>query len=407
MNRSPARARNVLLIVFDYMGYADIEPFGRCEIRTPHIRRLAESGRRYSDCYGAAPICGPSRAAMLTGLYPRRLGIERNVEPDEPGLPTSEKTLARFLKDAGWQTALYGKWHLGHAEAESPNAHGFDDFLGFHDWNVDYYSHKTRGGAPGLYRNLDQVERTGYATDLFTDEAVRFIEDKGDAPFFLYVAYNAMLPPYSPPGLEGRPEGFDRWVNGARADYVAAVEHLDASVGRLMAALEKRGIAEDTLVILTYDHGGGEMATKGPFFHGFGTLWEGGIRVPLVLHWPAAVPAGGLSAEPAILMDVTATALAAAGVSPDRPLDGVDLLASEAAEAPERSLFWRIDLPAESETWLGRKQRAVRRGRWKYLWDGGAEFLCDLDQDPGERVDLGYREPEILAALRAAASGDW
>ncbi|MEM7226877.1 MAG: sulfatase-like hydrolase/transferase [Pseudomonadota bacterium] len=401
-----ARAKNVVLIVFDYMGYGDIEPFGQCEIRTPRLRRLAEQGLCYTDCYAAAPICGPSRAAMLTGRYPRHLGIERNVEHGEAGLQVSDKTLARYFKDAGFHTALYGKWHLGYGENDSPNAHGFDDFLGFHDWNVDYYSHRARSGADALYHNDRLVARSGYTTDLFGEAAVAFIEEKGAEPFFLYVAYNAMLPPYSPPGREDDPASHDRWVNGPRADYVAAVEHLDKSVGGILDALDRQGLTEDTIVVVTFDHGGGEMATKGPFFHGFGTLWEGGIRVPMILRWPAGVPAGGKVSAPAILMDVAATLLGAAGVVPDQAMDGRDLLGAQDDTEDPRTLYWRIDLPGEGEDWRPRAQRAVRRGSWKYLWDG-FEFLYDLERDPGERENLGYRHPDLLKKLRTLSKGDW
>ncbi len=396
-------AKHLVLIVFDYMGYADIEPFGTSEIKTPNIKRLAAQGCCFTDCYAPAPICGPSRAAMLTGRYPRHLGIERNVEPGEPGLATHEKTVARYLADAGFRTALYGKWHLGHGAEESPNRHGFQDFLGFNDWNIDYYSHKSRGGPPALYHNGELVQREGYTTDLFTDCSLAFIKETAPQPFFLYVAYNAMLPPYSPPGREADRSSHDRWVNGPRADYVAAVEHLDLSVGRILDALHEKGIAEETLVLLTYDHGGGEMATKGPYFHGFGTLWEGGIRVPMILRWPGAIEAGSVSSEPAILMDVAETLLAAAGLAADRQTDGCNLLVPP--DEP-RTLYWRIDLLGEGVGWPARRQRALRRGKWKYLWDN-FEFLYDLEQDPGERNDLGYRNPELLAELRALSKGEW
>ena len=404
---STSRARHIVLIVFDYMGYGDIEPFGQSEIRTPNIRRLAEAGIRYTDFYAAAPICAPSRAAMLTGRYPRRVGLERNINRGEPGLPVSEKTLARYFKDAGFRTALYGKWHLGYAVEDGPNAHGFDDFMGFHDWNIDYYSHKTRTGVDALYRNTEVIERPGYTTDLFTDSTLDFIARHGAAPFFLYVSYNAALPPYSPPGREHDTASFDTWANGGRADYVAAIEYLDKSVGRILDALERAGLAEDTAVLLTYDHGGAELATKGPFFHGFGTLWEGGIRVPMILRWPVGVAAGGVSSAPAILMDVPATLLAAAGITADQAMDGIDLLDPEVRPESERTLHWRTDLPTLHEDWRARAQRAVRRGKWKYLWDGGFEFLYDLSQDPGEREDLGYRNPELVAALRELSKGDW
>ncbi len=405
MKGSPAR--NVVLVVFDYMGYGDIEPFGKSEIRTPNIRRLAEQGRCYTDFYAPAPICVPSRAAMLTGRYPRHLGMERNISRGEAGLPVTEKTLARYFKDAGFRTALFGKWHLGYEAEDGPNAHGFDEFVGFHDWNIDYYSHKTRTGIDALYRDTEVVERAGYTTDLFTDESVGFIERCGDAGerFFLYLAYNAALPPYTPPGREADTDSHDTWKDGSRADYAAAIEHLDLSVGRVLDTLARCGLSDDTIVMLTYDHGGAEMATKGPFFHGFGTLWEGGIRVPMILRWPGAVDAGGVSSEPGVLMDVTPTLLAAAGLVPDQSMDCVNLL--NPVPAGERTLLWRIDLPTVREDWLARAQRAVRRGRWKYLWDGGFEFLFDIETDPGERNNLGFRNPELVEEFRALVKGSW
>ena len=403
---NPPPAKHIVLIVFDYMGYGDIEPFGRSEIRTPNIRRLAERGTRYTDFYGAAPICVPSRAAMLTGRYPRHLGIENNIYHGEPGLSTSIKSLPRYFKDADFATALYGKWHLGYEVADGPNAHGFDDFMGFHEWNIDYYSHKTREGEPALFRNTELAARPGYTTDLFTDSAVDFIRAKGQERFFLYVAYNAVLPPYRPPGLENEPDCHDTWINGDRADYAAAVEHLDLGVGRIMDALAAQGIAEQTAVLLTYDHGGAELATKGPFFHGFGTLWEGGIRVPMILHWPNNPAPGSVVTDPGILMDVTPTLLGAAGLEADHTLDGQNLLSPE-PRTVERSLHWRINLPDLHANWRARAQRALRRGKWKYLWDGGFEFLYDLEADPGERQNLCYRHPDVFAELKALSASDW
>ncbi|MDG2286096.1 MAG: sulfatase-like hydrolase/transferase [Alphaproteobacteria bacterium] len=403
------RAKNVLLIVFDYMGYGDIEPFGQSEIRTPNIRKLCDQGRRYTNFYAPAPICVPSRAAMLTGRYPQRLGLENNINRGEPGLPVSEKTLARYFKDAGYRTALFGKWHLGYEAEDGPNAHGFDEFLGFHDWNIDYYSHKTRTGIDALYRDTEVIHRDGYTTDVFTDETVGFLERVGQdaAPFFAMTGYNAALPPYSPPGREADSASHDTWIDSSRTDYVAAIEHLDQGVGRILDELERQDIADDTVVVLTYDHGGAEMATKGPFFHGFGTLWEGGIRVTMILRWPGHVEAGGVSDDPGILMDLTPTLLVAAGIAADQEMDGIDLLKPRDAAARDRSLHWRIDLPTVREDWRARVQRAVRRGRWKYLWDGGFDFLYDLENDPGERENLGYRNPEILSQLKALSKSKW
>lgn len=316
---SSARAEqrpNIVLIVSDYMGYGDIGPYGGTEIRTPHLDRLAREGVRFTNAYAAAPICSPSRVALLTGRYPQRAGFEENVggpsDPSRPvGLPPSETSIARMLKDSGYRTALVGKWHLGLTHEYSPNRHGFDEFFGFLDWGVDYYSHRTIGGEPGLYENEQPVEVDGYTTDLFTERAVAFVAKNREQPFFLYVAYNAALPPHQPPG---RPEDVRteaNWFQGTREDYVQVVEALDAGIGRILDVVD-----EDTLVIFTYDHGGKELGRTTPLFHGFRTLWEGGIRVPLIMKWPGRIPAGFVSEQHAIHMDLSATILSAAETAP-------------------------------------------------------------------------------------------
>lgn len=402
---------NVVLIVFDYMGYADLEPFGKGEIKTPNIRRLAERGRRYTDCYAAAPICTPSRAALMTGRYPRRLGMEQNLKRDqlegEGGLSLSEKTIARYLRDVGYATGLFGKWHIGYRKYQNPDAHGFDEFFGFHEWNIDYYSHKTINGQTGLYLNETPVEREGYTTDLFTGEALDFIDRHAAEPFFAYVAYNSMLPPFRPPGQEKHTENFDQWERpGNRADYVAAVERLDHSVGQILDALDRHEISEETMVLLTIDHGGGELASNSEFFHGFGTLWEGGIRVPLVMTWPHRVKAGDICHSPTMLTDILPTILGVAGISRDREYDGIDLLDPDFPGTAPRTLFWRTDLALAHSDTGRRSQRAVRQGDWKYLFDG-LEFLCNLDEDPGERNNLAGQNPALLKELRELSLGSW
>ncbi|MEQ9348977.1 MAG: sulfatase-like hydrolase/transferase, partial [Alphaproteobacteria bacterium] len=288
MARPPAR--NIILIVFDYMGYGDMAPFG-AGAATPNIARLAAAGAVYTDAYAAAPICGPSRAALMTGLYPRRLGLESNIQPGQPGLPTSQPTLPRRFADAGFRTGLSGKWHLGYTADDSPNAHGFDHFLGFNAWNIDYYSHRLRDGGNGLFLDGLPVDRPGYTTDLFTDDAIDFISAAAPAPFFLYLSFNAMLPPYAPPGHDDDPAARDRWQSWSAADYRAAVAHLDHSVGRIEAALRAHDLTDHSLLAITCDHGGAELADSGAFSGGFASLREGGLRVPLILSWPAAIPA--------------------------------------------------------------------------------------------------------------------
>ena len=389
---------DIVLIVADYMGYGDIGPYGGTEIRTQHLDKLAREGVRFTNAYAAAPICSPSRVALLTGRYPQRAGFEENVGgPGRPvGLPPSETSIARMLQDSGYRTALVGKWHLGLTFEYSPNRHGFDEFFGFLDWSVDYYSHRTIRGEPGLYENEQPIEIEGYTTDLFTERAVAFvegsIEKNREQPFFLYVAYNAALPPHQPPG---RPEDVRteaNWFHGTREDYVQVVEALDAGIGRILDVLD-----DDTLVIFTYDHGGKELGRTTPLFHGFRTLWEGGIRVPLIMKWPARIPAAFVSEQHTIHMDLTATILGAAGTAPTRELDGIDLLPILKGTTPpvERTFFWRTDYPAY-------KQRAVRRGRWKYLLDDTTEMLFDLATDIGERDNLAYQRPAKLQELQKA-----
>ena len=391
---------SVVLVVADYMGYADIGPYGADDIRTPALDRLAADGVRFTDYYAAAPICGPSRAALLSGYYPARVGFEENVPGDRTvGLPARHATLVRELETAGYATGLVGKWHLGAGPAFGPIAHGFDTFLGFHTWTLGYHDHRTATGEPGLFRGTRLVNEPGYLTDLFSREAVGFIEENADAPFFLYLAFNTALPPYQRPDLP-ESEWNSGWnVNQAtRADYVAMVEAMDRGIGQVLDALEARGIDENTLVLFTYDHGGRHLVRSDPLFHGFGTLWEGGIRVPLILRWPARVAGGRTAGRSAIAMDLTATILEAAGRGDAAgTLDGTSLVEAGAStdDDSDRALFWRI------RSFTG-AQRAVRRGRWKYLIDGDTQMLFDLDADIGERRDLFRQEPAVARELRAA-----
>lgn len=394
---------NVVLIVADYMGYSDIGPYGATDIRTPSLDGLAADGVRFSDYYAAAPICGPSRAALMSGYYPARVGLESNISSADEGLSSKHNTLVRELDAAGYTTGLVGKWHLGSGPDFSPAAHGFDSFFGFHAWTLGYHNHLTSGGEPGLYRGDEVVDEPGYLTDLFTDEATAFIETNAERPFFLYLAYNTGLPPYQGPDL---PEsewdtGWD--VNEAgRDDLVAMIEAMDRGIGRVLDALRDQGLEENTLVLFTYDHGGRHLVRSDPLFHGFATLWEGGIRVPLIVRWPQRFGGDTTFEEPAIAMDVTATILDAAGRGAAIPqLDGVSLL--PALEHPEggseRTFCWRIGSPRA-------RQKAVRRGRWKYVVDGGTQFLFDLDADIGERHNSFAEHPEIVRELRDALA-EW
>ncbi len=254
------------------------------------------------------------------------------------------------------------------------------------------------GGEPGLYADEQIVERSGYLTEMFTDEAVDFVGRNADGPFFLYLAYNTGLPPYQAPDLPP-----DRWDEGweaeeaSRATLVQMIEAMDAGIGRLLDELDRRDLTDNTMVVYTHDPGGRHLVRSDPLFHGFGTLWEGGIRVPMIVRWPGRVPAGTRRAGAAISMDVPVTILEAVGLRSDAgALDGVDLLPflRGQADAADRSLFWTGPTG----------QRAIRRGRWKYLRDGSTGLLFDLQADIGEHNNVFRDRPELARELHAELS---
>jgi len=392
---------NVIVIMTDDMGYADLGCYGSRDIKTPHIDRLAAEGLRLTNFYSNGPVCSPTRAALMTGRWQQRVGLEWAIYPGQkdPGLLVSETSLARMLKDAGYATAMTGKWHLGYKSEFGPNAHGFDEFFGLLSGNIDHYSHREVNHEPDWYENTTPVDVEGYSTDLITDRAVAFLrrDREHGKPFFLYVAYNAVHWPFQPPGKPGDVRTRETWFAGTRREYAAMTEAVDAGVGKILAALEERGDTEKTLVIFTNDNGGERLSDMGPLFHHKATLWEGGIRVPCLVRYPGVLPAGNVSEQPAITMDLTATVLAACGVSPppDRKLEGINLLPLLAGKAPPatRTFFWRIQRPE-------RNQRAVRNGHFKLVRDSGYDQLFDLSADIGERHDLSYQHPEKAAELR-------
>jgi arylsulfatase A-like enzyme len=400
----PSARPNVVLVMMDDLGYGDLGSYGAPDVRTPNIDRLARGGVRLTDAYANGHVCSPTRAALMSGRYPQRVGIEKalaDAADSAVGLPVTGTSLPALLKSNGYATGLVGKWHLGWKREFSPQAHGFDEFYGFLSGAHDYY-------VGTVIDDTTRVQLSGYLTDEITNRALRFIEKHSTAPFFLEVAYNAVhwpfQPPDRPPTADERRAPRRRLVQlpddsvvATRADYVEMLERADEGVGKILAALEQRGLTRNTLVIFTNDNGGEWLSRNAPFFHRKGTLWEGGIRVPLVLRWPGVLPTGKTSRQVALTMDLTASILAATGTkAPDsyRP-DGVNILPTLRGESPalERNVFWRIEQPV-------RRQRAVRSGRWKLLLDGGQLFLFDLETDPGERRDLAAKRPDKVAALR-------
>lgn len=390
------RRPNVVVILIDDMGYGDLGCYGSKDIRTPNIDRLAREGVRLTDGYAGGPVCTPTRCSFITGRYQQRVGLEWAIGPGmkKPGLPASETSIARMLKDHGYATAMYGKWHLGYRPEFNPVAHGFDRFFGILSGNVDHYAHREINGDADLYEGTRPVEKAGYLTDLITERAVQEIEQRGHEPFFLYVAYNAVHWPFQPPGHADeriRPT----WFSGSRRDYAAMLERVDAGVGQILQALDRQGLRESTLVAFTDDNGGERLSDCGPFSQGKGTLWEGGIRVPYLLRWPGHLPAGAVSHQPVITMDLTASIVAATGASlpQGRTLDGINVLPILAGQPPaERTFFWRIDRN-------NNHQRAGRQGKWKYLRVEKAELLFDLESDPAETHDLSRQQPSLVAKL--------
>ena len=416
------RPPNVVLVMMDDLGYGDLGSYGASDVRTPNIDRLAREGVRLTDAYASGPVCTPTRAALISGRYPQRVGLEwfLTLSPAdrERGLPASGESLPALLKTIGYATGLVGKWHLGWKPEFGPIAHGFDEFYGFLSGAHSYYTDRAEiarvgAGAPDLFENTTPVAATGYLTDEITRRAVGFIARHADGPFFLQVAYNAVHWPFEPPDRPpteaelraGRPlrQMPDDSVTATRQDYVRMLERADRGVGEILAALDRRGVTNNTLVIFTNDNGGEWLSRNAPLFHRKGTLWEGGIRVPLILRWPGQLPRGQVSKQVAITTDITASILAATGARPPASYspDGIDILPILRGKAPllERRLFWRGARP-------DRQQRAVRVGQWKLLVDASQLLLFDLEADPGERTDLAARRPDLVATLRRLLA-DW
>lgn len=395
---------NIVFFLADDLGYSDLGCYGATDIRTPNIDRLAREGVRLTQFYANGCVCTPTRCALLTGRYPQRLGgLEWSIPPGKKhlGLPARQKTLATLLREAGYATALAGKWHLGYTPDRSPNAHGFDHFFGLLGGNHDYFTHRENNGELDLYRDGQPVVMEGYSTHLITQQARQFLDAMREKPFFLYVAFNAPHFPFQGPEDATRQVTLKDWAQGTRETYVKMVEALDSGVGEILGALDRHGLATNTLVVFASDNGGDRCSRNGRLAKGKGQLWEGGLRVPCVVRWPGRLPPGTDSAQEGITMDWTATIANLAGVKPpdDRPFDGVDLLPLLSGQRPiaPRTLFWRRVGPNEVKT-----HRAVRCGDWKFIQTTkGGQFLYHLATDIGETTNLALRDPERVRRLIA------
>jgi arylsulfatase A-like enzyme len=399
--RRPAGRPNLLYIMADDLGYADLSLYGRRDYQTPVLDGLAREGVRLTQAYSSAPVCSPTRVALMTGRYPARIeaGLYEPLTSQPTGLSPAVPTLPRLLKRAGYETALVGKWHLGMGPEYNPLRHGFDEFFGHLGPSVDYASHiGTESLVPDLYDGTSPVRVEGYTTDLFTERAVAYVSRRRQAPFFLSLQYNAPHWPWQAPGDPPYADSL-RWKRGGSAGtYARMVGRMDEGVGRILDALRTAGVEQDTLVIFTSDNGGEMYSDMGPFSKAKFTLWEGGIRVAAFARWPGVIAADTTSVQVASTIDWTATLLAAGGATPDAafPLDGLDLmpqLAGRAGVVP-RELYWR--------TFQRTKHKALRSGDWKYLLTEDGAHLFDLATDPGEKTDLRTQHAEEFARLETA-----
>jgi len=380
-----AQRPNVVVLLSDDQGYGDVGAYGAAGVSTPRIDRLAGEGARFTAGYVTAPMCSPSRAGLVTGRYQYRFGYVDNDEQFE-GLPTEEVTIAEHLKGAGYATGVVGKWHLGRGPGSTPADQGFDEFFGFWGGARSYLRLKVEDfPLDPIRRGDEELDLEGYLTDVLADEAASFVERHAAEPFFLYVAFNAPHTPLELPPGEG--EGLE-----GRELYLEVVRRLDDGVGRVLDALEREGLAEDTLVFFLSDNGGAAQhgASNRPYRGAKFKLWEGGIRIPFLLRWPRRIEAGTVCDVPVISLDVLATSIAAAGVPAptERPLDGVDLLPVLAGEVPDRALHW-----------IAGPDWAVRRGDLKLIANSGRQRLFDLSSDPGEGRELNMTRGEDVGRL--------
>jgi arylsulfatase A-like enzyme len=389
---------NILVILTDDMGYGELGCQGNRQIPTPHIDSIAKNGVRFTSGYVTAPICSPSRAGLLTGRYQQRFGHEFNFPPpdglpNKRGLSLKEKTIADYLKAAGYATGMFGKWHLGYRSEFHPMKRGFDEYFGFLG-GMHPYTRADGGNHGPILRGTTPVTSMDYTTDAFGRETCAFIEKHRDKPWFVYLPFNAVHSP-----MQATQKYLDRFPNlkGDRRTYAAMESAMDDAVGAVLAKLRELKLEDNTLIFFVSDNGGPTWQTTSrndPLSGSKKDLLEGGIREPFMVQWKARVPAGKVDDRPVITLDIMATALAAAGVAGDAKLDGVNLLpylTGEKTGLPHEALFWRYG-----------EQRAVRMGDWKLLQRGRKTKLYNLAKDIGEKHDRSDQEPGKLKELEAA-----
>ena len=395
---------NIVFIMADDLGYADVACYGRPDISTPNIDGLAGKGVRFLQAYANSAVCSATRTALITGRYQYRLplGLEEPLDGRNVGLPPDHPTLPSLLKKAGYGTTLVGKWHLGLLPQFGPLQSGYDHFYGFRGGAVDYYTHANHGDD--LWDDDVQVHQMGYLTDMLGNRAVDVVNGyaKSARPFLISLHFNAPHWPWEAPGDEAESNRlrsakslFD-FDGGTQKTYQRMIQEMDLQIGRVLEALHTNGLTENTIVIFTSDNGGERFADTWPFTGRKTELLEGGLRIPAIISWPARIPQGRTTDQVAITMDWMPTLLAAAGVPSDPafPPDGTSLLPMLTQHSPavERKLFWR---------YKGNAQRAARDGDYKYLKILDNTFLFNVVEDQMERANLKVRRKDVYDRIVA------
>ena len=406
---------NIVFIVADDLGYADLGCYGGRAPVSPVLDSLAAGGMKFTQGYSNSPVCSPTRFALMTARYQYRLrgAAEEPINNKSRGsttlgLPPEHPTLPSLLKASGYRTALIGKWHLGYPPSFGPLRSGYEEFFGPMSGGVDYFTHCSSNGSHDLWFGEEEKKEDGYLTDLISQRSVDYVDRmagaaKAGTPFFLSMHYTAPHWPWETRDDEllaqDIRDNLFHLHGGNIHSYRRMIHHMDEGIGQVMDALRRHGLADNTLVVFTSDNGGERFSDSWPLVGGKMDLTEGGIRVPWIAHWPAQIAAGQLSEQHCMSMDWSATLLAAAGVpaDPDYPLDGVSLLPvlQQPGQRFHRPLYWRMN---------HRGQRALRDGDWKYLRVDGNDYLFNIPADERERANLAGREPERLAAMREAWS---
>ncbi|MEQ4305793.1 sulfatase-like hydrolase/transferase [Plantactinospora sp. B6F1] len=415
---------DILFILADDLGWGDLGCYGS-SIRTPNLDRLAGEGMLFRHGYACSPWCSSTRIGLYTGRYPTRLpaALEEplTTHAQHNGIPADHQTLPSLLLAAGYRTAMFGKWHCGWLPWYSPLRIGFQTFFGNLDGAIDYFEHVNTIGEADLYEGETSVEQTGYYTSLISERVADFVAQDHGGPCYVQLNYTAPHWPWEGPGdrevgaeirrrfgQEAEATPLIHRDGGSLAKYAELVEAMDAGIGTVLTALANAGRADNTIVVFTSDNGGERWSRNWPLVGEKGDLTEGGIRVPLILRWPAAVAGGQVVDHPIDTLDLTATLVDAAGTAPDErcPLDGVNLRPwlVDGADFPEHDLFWRTS-----------NQGALRRGRFKYLFDrrersvlgnwprrdGPFHLLYDLAADGREQADIADRHPRLTEELGA------